>query len=77
MRKRFIFSYFSPCVAVVESLFEILLDAVGSAVEAFDIILLEILFDIVSFDGLLRVSLQLLCVYKSFLLRIISVYVYL
>ena len=42
---------FSICVAVVESLFEILFDAVGSAVGAFGlfIILLEILFDVVSF----------------------------
>ena len=62
------FCYFSLCGAVVDLLFEILLDAVGSAVEAFVlfIILLKILFDIVSFVGLLRVSLQLVSVYKSF-----------
>ena len=48
---RYPVSCFSVCVAVVESLFKILLDAVGSAVGAFGlfIILLEILFDIASF----------------------------
>ena len=56
---------------MVESLFGILFDAVGSAVGALElfIILLEILFDIVSFFGLLRVSLQLKTIRPSYFVR--------
>ena len=67
--RRCLVSCFSLCVAVVKSLFEILFDTVGSAVEVFElfIILLEILFDIVSFVSLLHVSLQLKTIRSSIL----------